>query len=337
MRCAAAIALTALCCTSVDRYRGAKAPDAPKITVLVPGYQGTFLYDGDKRVWISPGEAFSRGDFSLGSCDGGRLPLQPGGPITGFTIFPVSIDVYGGLMDWADQRFPGFVGFGYDWRANLLDSAQQLCDFIGDRHADVIAHSMGGLVTWLAVQRCGQHIDRAVFAGTPFGGAPGVFKDLFRGTETVRNTALLSPEALWTFSATWQVLPVRDDFFVDGEGKRVEVPISDPAAWRDWPQACPGLLGDRLKDRARVQLPVLPVPHALVVVGQGRQVTDAIRWTGSGFDLEHPLRADGDSTVVVSRAIPPFKAERLVYTSAAHVALLNDEGVRAAIEEFLKR
>jgi hypothetical protein len=64
-------------------------------------------------------------------------------------------------------------------------------------------------------------------------------------------------------------------------------------------------------------------------------VTDAIRWAGDGFDFEHPVRADGDGTVVARRAVPPFKAA-WVYTQTAHLGLLNDDGVRAAIAEFLK-
>src|SRR5262249_36847601 len=123
MRRFAALTLAAVSCVTADRYRGARAPDVPKITVLVPGYQGSFLYAGDTRVWISPAEALSRGSRSLGSCQAGQLPLTPGGPITGFWIFPVNVDVYGGLMDWAQERFPGFVGFGYDWRASLPDTA----------------------------------------------------------------------------------------------------------------------------------------------------------------------------------------------------------------------
>jgi pimeloyl-ACP methyl ester carboxylesterase len=336
----AAGAVTLSACVAGDRYRNARAPDLPKITVLVPGYQGSFLYDGDTRVWIAPREALARGDLSLGSCETGRVPLQPGGPISGFLIFPVNVDIYGGFMQWADRRLPGFVGFGYDWRISLLDSAQQLCDFIGPRHADLIGHSMGGLVTRLALQRCPEKIDRVVFAGTPFGGAPGIFDDLFEGTQTVNNTALLSAKALWTFSSSWQVLPVEDDFFVDADGKPATVGISNADNWNNWPKACPALLEERLHDRAlmreAMKMPLASTPHALVVIGKGGKAVDAVRYTPQGFDFRHPLAADADGTVVVRRATPPFAPERVVYTEAQHVALLNDPTVRAAVEEFLK-
>jgi pimeloyl-ACP methyl ester carboxylesterase len=340
MRVAAAVLLLPLVsCVFADRYRNARAPDAKKITILVPGYQGSFLYRGDERLWTSPLDVFSKGSRSLGSCDAGRVPAEPGGPITGYMVFPVTVDIYGGLMDWADARLPGFVGFGYDWRDSLPDTAQRLCDFIGDRQADLIAHSMGGLVAWLAIKRCGAHIDRAVFAATPFAGAPGIFQDLFHGTKVVNNTALLSPPALWTFSSAWQLLPMADDFFVDAQDQPARVPISDPADWQKWPQACPALLPGRLADRsvmrAALQQPAASMPRTLVIIGRGRQAISGVRWTGDGFDLEHPVRAEADGTVLVSSAMPAFKADRLVYTGAAHVELLNDEGVRAAVLEFL--
>src|SRR6185436_3451144 len=111
--------------------------------------------------------------------------------------------------------------------------------FIGARHANVIAHSMGGLVTMLAVQKCPEKIQSVVFAGVPFRGAPGLFKDLFLGASTNLNTAILSPEALWTFPATWQLLPRTDDFFVDDAGKPMVLAISRPETWGRWQLPCP--------------------------------------------------------------------------------------------------
>ncbi len=336
--------LTALClgaCVGADQYRVPHVPDVPKLTILVPGYQGSFLYDGDTRVWASPLETFSAGDRSLGSCDGGRLPLTPGGPITGFTIFPVHVDIYGSFMAWGQKRLPGFTAFGYDWRESLIGTAQKLCDFIGDRHADIIAHSMGGLVTLLALKRCGDHIDRIVFAGTPFSGAPGIFDDMFTGTKTVRNTALLSAPALWTFSSAWQLMPVKDDFFVDELGQPIELPISDPLTWRSnaWPLACPALLEARLADRAAMLNAegqgVTVAPGVLAIIGHGRPVIDFVRVKGQWFDFKNPVLADGDGSVVARRAEPPLKAT-IVTTDAPHAQLLNDDGMRTAIEDFLK-
>lgn len=331
-----AAGLMMLCaCTSADQYRARRAPEADPITVLVPGYRGSFLYDGERRVYLSPGDAFSRGDVSLGSCEGGRTKLEAGGPMSKFVIFPYVMDVYEGFMEFGRGALPGFTAFGYDWRQDVTESAKELCAFIGNRRANIVAHSMGGYVTLLAARECGAQLVSITFAGTPFRGSAGAFDDLFLGTPTVRNTALMSAQALWTFSSTWQLLPRSDDFFVDADGKQVTVPISDAATWSQWPLPCPALLEQRLADRAK--LPVTfeaPGPPVLAVIGRGRPTLSAIRRRGAFFDFEAPTSADGDGTVLTSNAAPPFAAEPL-YTDYDHVALLNDPAVRQAILEFI--
>lgn len=335
-----AVALLLLCgaaCTATDQYRGRQAPDAPVITVLVPGYRGSFLYEGDgRRVYLEPGSAFRTGHESLGSCSGGMKPLEPGGPMTKFIIWPYAFDVYDGFMQWGKERLPGFTAFGYDWRADLGWNAGQLCEFIGEHHANVIAHSMGGLVTMLAVQKCPEKFQSVVFAGVPFNGAPGLFKDLFLGASTFKNTALLSPEALWTFPATWQLLPRTDDFFVDDQGRAVKVPISQPQTWAPWKLPCPQRLVERLSDRAAMPVEFGTVPRrALAVVGRGIPSTRALRVHGGFFDFDRPERDDGDGSVLVTNATPAFPSEK-VFTAAEHVHLLDDPAVRGAIEAFLK-
>src|SRR5687767_5989377 len=106
-----ASALLATGCTSADQYRARRPPDAELITVLVPGYRGSFLYEGDRRAYLNIGDAFSRGDFPLGTCAAGRAPLEAGGPMTKFVIFPYVNDVYAGLMGWGRASLPGFTAF----------------------------------------------------------------------------------------------------------------------------------------------------------------------------------------------------------------------------------
>ncbi|MBL8955499.1 MAG: hypothetical protein JNK82_32290 [Myxococcaceae bacterium] len=337
MKLRAAALFLSLCsaCTATDQYRARRAPELERITVLVPGYRGSFLYAGEQRVYLSPGDAFTRGDVSLGTCEAGRLPLEAGGPMSKFTVAFYVMDVYDGFMAWGREALPGFTAFGYDWRQDLTQSARELCDFIGTRRAHVVAHSMGGLVTLLAAQQCGAQLDSITFAGVPFRGSPGAFDDLFVGTPTVRNTALLSAEALWTFSSTWQLLPRTDDFFVDDAGAPVTVPISDAATWSAWALPCPSRLHERLADRAKLPL-TFDAPHgrAQAVIGRGRATVSAIRRQGELFDFAAPLKADGDGTVLTSNATPPFPAEA-VFTEVDHVALLNDPAVRQAIAAFI--
>ncbi len=336
-RAALLLCVIAAGCTASDRYRGHHVPDEKLVTVLVPGYRGSFLYDHNRLAYLEPATAFRVGGESLGSCAGGMKPLDPGGPVTTFTIWPYAFDVYGGFMEWGEKALPGFTAFGYDWRADLPYNGGQLCEFIGDRRAQVIAHSMGGLVTMLAVQKCPEKISSVVFAGVPFRGAPGLFRDLFFGAPTNLNRALLSPEALWTFPATWQLLPRTDDFFVDEQGEQVTVPISAPGAWARWQVPCRARLNERLADRAAMPVDFATDPkRSLAVVGRGIASTTALLVRPDGLiDFERPQRGDGDGTVSVANATPPFEAE-VVYTTADHLNLLDDPKVREAIEAFLK-
>src|SRR5436190_16125306 len=153
-RSASLLLVFALGCTASDRYRGHPVPEGKVITVLVPGYRGSFLYDQNRLAYLEAGAGFRVGGESLGTCRGGMKPLEPGGPVTKFTIWPYAFDVYAGFMEWGEKALPGFTAFGYDWRADLLYNGSQLCEFIGERRANVVAHSMGGLVTMLAVQKC---------------------------------------------------------------------------------------------------------------------------------------------------------------------------------------
>jgi pimeloyl-ACP methyl ester carboxylesterase len=321
-------------CTAPDLYRSRRPPPAESIVVLVPGYRGSFLYEGEHPLYLTPGEALSRGSRSLGTCDAGLLPLQPGGPMTRFTIFPYVMDVYDGLMVWGRDQLPGFTAFGYDWRQDLTVTARELCDFIGPRRAKIIAHSMGGLVTLLAAQQCGAQFDAVAFAGVPFRGSPGIFDDLFLGTVSARNTALLSAPALWTFSSSWQLLPRSDDFFVDAEGAPVTVPISDPATWKAWALPCPALLEARLADRQKMPPSFdAPTAPALAIIGRGRPTIAAMRRQGDFFDFDQPSKRDGDGTVLTDNAAPPFSAQQL-FTEYEHQTLLNDPQVRDAIALF---
>jgi pimeloyl-ACP methyl ester carboxylesterase len=321
-------------CTTADRYRFARAPDEAEITVLVPGYEGTFLYEGDDRVYLSVGDALSRATQPLGTCKDGPRPLQPGGPVTRFSAWPYTVDVYDGLMRWATEALPGFTAFGYDWRADLYDSAHKLCTFIGPRRANIIAHSMGGLVTLLAANECGDHFTAVAFAGVPFDGAPGTLYDLLHGEQLWRNETMLESPALWTFPSKWQMLPRRNDFFFDTHGRRMSVELEKPESWSKWPAACPELLQAGLDARARMPLTLeRPAARVLAIIGRGRKSLAAIRLKNGKID--GPVWADGDGAVTVPNATPPFASE-VVLTNDPHRQLIDSPAVRTALTQFFR-
>ncbi|WNG32979.1 hypothetical protein F0U61_04610 [Archangium violaceum] len=359
-------------------------PTGDEVTLLVPGYRGSFLVtEGPEpeRAWLTVGQALSRGEKTLAIPFPGQRPvptygpLRPDGPLTQLSALFVSVDAYRSFMEFGRDHLPGFVPFSYDWRRDIRESAGALCARIeqlvaeggGRRKVNIVAHSMGGLVTMHCLLHGGaragerpwagaEHVKRVVIIGTPFGGGPGMFDDLQVGTETMRNRALMAPEALFTFASAFQMLPTRSDFFVDAEGRPVEVDAFDPAVWlkQGWgPFADPALREDEAYRAQLVRMldahrefrealsprPGLPSPafETLVVVGTGRPSVSGMRMVDGKLDLKNPPRADGDGSVQSARALPelPISYQRLD-SSAEHVELMSDRDVLHAVERFLR-
>ncbi len=376
--------VTALSGCSVARVRLAP-PTGDEVTVLVPGYRGSFLVtEGPEpeRAWLSPGDVLTRGERSLalpfpGQRAAARFgPLVPGGPVTRLTLIPLlaSFDVYRPVMEFGRERLPGFTAFGYDWRRDIRESAGALCARIeqlvaeggGRRKVNLVAHSMGGLVALHCLLHGGAepgtqpwagaaHVQGVVFVGTPFRGAAGIFDDLLEGTTTGRNTALLRPEALFTFASSFQLLPRDSDFFVDaagaptpldaydaeqwwtrGWGVFAEAPLRDDAAYRE--QLARMLEARRALAEALAPREGLPPPpfQTLIVVGTGRPTTSGFPVKDGGLDLENEVKADGDGSVLSTSAVPalPLPFERLD-SRAKHVALMSDDAVLEALSRFL--
>lgn len=350
------------CTAAVPTF--AKVSEGGTVTVFVHGYKGAFLDtdDGSRRAWLSVGQLTSAGHESLalpwpGQPHPPTFPhLVPAGPVTKFTAIPliISEDIYLSWLEFGRDHLPGFVPFAYDWRQDIRASGGQLCDFLKSLPASkiqLVGHSMGGLVTWSCLTQhpeLAAKVTKVVFAGTPFRGGAGIFDDLFVGSRTGANVALLSREALFSFPSAWQLLAAKSDFFVDAAGAPVVLDAFSASEWvnRKW-----GVFAERSTEADRVQLEKLLSAHAavaamieheplpssialLAVIGTGRPTVSGVRVLDAGFDFEHPATADGDGSVVATSALVPQPFTRLD-TSAEHVQLLNDHAVQAALDVFL--
>ncbi len=157
---------------------------------------------------------------------GGYSPSQPGAPATE-----------------GEQRY--YV-FKYDWRQDNVESARQLDAFI-DRirddyrdpqlKVDVIAHSMGGLITRYYMRygtvdvlddndfpvnmHGASRIRRVVLLGTPNLGSVGALRTLIKGYKI--GLGRIPPEVAATFPSTYQVLPhAITNWFVTLDGRRLD-------------------------------------------------------------------------------------------------------------------
>ena len=263
----------------------------------------------------------------------GRLALLD--PRAGAPIVSLGAVLYSHLKLKLRLRVAGFpvTLYGYDWRQDVLslgDSLAQQLRKHAPRAVSIVAHSMGGLVSRIALGRPGtEHVERVVLLGTPNLGAFSPLQAL-RGTyAVVRNIARLdhgrSAEQLaegvfGTFPSLYQMLPPTTNDGLD---------LTDP---RHWP-ACGPAPRPMLLEQARDFHRALPPLDArfTAIAGVGLKTFTAAERGEDGF--LYTLTRSGDGTVPVLSAAPP--GLRSYYTRTSHSDLTLDGQVAAAIGDVL--
>ena len=167
------------------------------------------------------------------------------------------------------KNFHSLFSFAYDWRKDLQQSAAQLHEFILEKRQyiqqkyeelyglknynvqfDIIAHSMGGLITRYYLRygnkdmpqdgslptitwAGSEHVDRAIIVGTPNAGYLDTFLELLHG-DTVQP---YPPTVLGTLPSYYQMLPAPSmkQILYKGRAKK-PVDVFDPELWikMDW-------------------------------------------------------------------------------------------------------
>jgi pimeloyl-ACP methyl ester carboxylesterase len=157
----------------------------------------------------------------------------------------------------APHRDENCFAFYYDWRRDIPENARLLGEAIervlatrprGDGKVDIIAHSLGGLVTRYYLKygkedvlddpaprptyAGSQRIDTAVLLGVPNEGSLDTFTSLQDGWRLVRR---LPAEAVFTMPAAYQGLPHPETGpFIDGTGARLDIDVYDPQVWQTY-------------------------------------------------------------------------------------------------------
>jgi pimeloyl-ACP methyl ester carboxylesterase len=337
------ILLGAVLSCSVAPRPDLPAPAGALATILVPGYKGSFLVDAHgERAWLNPEETFTPGDRTLALPFEGERPfngfgpLHPDGPMTRLGVLFIHKDIYSGFLEFARSALPGLVAFGYDWRKDIRESARDLCETIARlpvERVDLVAHSMGGLVAMHCLHSGAPKVRRVVFAGTPFRGGAQIMNDFLDGTKTGRNGALLSKEALFSFPAAFQLLPPEGEF-------------NDPEAWvrNGWGVFADAAIKADPAYRAQLERMLLAHRESDAALAGSRGTRDTLTIIGTGrptiqlvhpADREHPERADGDGSVLVTSAT--LEGAQVLQTQAEHGDLLLDEGVQREIARFLRQ
>ena len=209
---------------------------------------------------------------------------------------PVSLDAYvdilrslgvGGYRDesgalnevnYGPDHFTCFQ-FAYDWRRGNAENARRLHAFIEEKRAyvqreyekryglsdydvefDIVAHSMGGLLTRYYLRygtmdlsaavdtpavpwRGAEHVDQAVLVGPPNAGSAHALDQLVHGRDFGRFAPEYAPAVLGTFPSLYQLLPrgrhgvlraemdtsiVVDSLYAPSFWRRMEWGLADP-------------------------------------------------------------------------------------------------------------
>lgn len=240
-------------------------PEQPPV-ILIHGALGSRLHDAasGKEYWPGSIPKLLFSDYPSLQLDidaDTLMPLPSALVPDGVARSAGGIDFYGRILDVLEDvagyvpSTPGtparegkrrYYVFDYDWRQDNLVSVRELDAFIeGIRtdyddpqlQVDIIAHSMGGLITRYYVrygtvdvlddnnfpvnQYGAERIRRVVLLGTPNLGSVQALRTLVRGYKIIFGS--IQPDVVATFPSTYQLLPhAITNWFVDMDGQAVD-------------------------------------------------------------------------------------------------------------------
>jgi len=176
----------------------AAAPERPLI--FLPGILGSKLIDeNDKIVWGNRKSYFNFRNLAL-PADDSDIKIKPDGVIDSITIvWPFKVKQYGGLRSTLSDL--GYVEeqnlfiFAYDWRRSNYKNAALLEELIKNTPAlqsgefDLIAHSMGGIVSLILIHEleAGKRVKNFITLGTPYFGSLNAFEIFLSGFSGASN------------------------------------------------------------------------------------------------------------------------------------------------------
>jgi pimeloyl-ACP methyl ester carboxylesterase len=309
-----------------------------------------------------------------------RLPLNWRGDVQQYDELVVEAplrtvagkDIYAPFLDWAARAGHPFHAFAYDWRRDNLESADKFIEFLetvseqnGGTKIQVVAHSMGGLISFVALSRRPDLFHSVLFAGVPFGFSISFLEDMHAGTATGLNKRILRPQVLFTFVSPYCFFPTneRKSGLVKPNGERI---LHDWYSADDWEQQKLGVFGpfeasqptDEQREHlrralgrarefrrliARKQEESFWYPPIAVLASDTRPTLSTVVWNGPravrGWDFHAGTWEPGDGRVEFANAMPPEGVPFTVHkTACEHADLLNDTGqVSSIIEQLCER
>jgi pimeloyl-ACP methyl ester carboxylesterase len=275
------VAVLATACTATPRpdlarlYAMQANTDQPPV-VVIHGVLGGRLADAGtgREVWPASTWKLLFSDYRALRLNIDPETLEPQSDdlrVTGITDQAAGRDFYGRILqvlreaggyEPADPGQPVTSGgkvyyvFSYDWRQDNVETVRRLDEFIeqirrdhGDPslEVDIIAHSMGGLVTRYYTRygtrdvldgdefpvdsHGASRVRRAILLGTPNLGSAKAIRTLMEGFEL--GFEGVPAEVVATFPSTYQLLPhPLNEWIIKSDGQPLDRDLFDPDVWR---------------------------------------------------------------------------------------------------------
>ena len=318
-------------------------------TIVIPGLQGTSIQNRYPVPTTTSWSIKSLIEQQLTTIEFSAIGLSHGGEDFSATTlnYPESIFEfpYAPLISALRGKLgPRVYPFAYDWRASLVDSAQELAHFIKrlnrkldnsniswDGKYNFVCHSFGGLVfrgflekTDIAVRDV---VNKAVFIGVPHRGSLDAVDALVRGQSPAFGGRKEMRKIARTFPSVYELLPTYEDALKSSSGEALDV-----FAVESWQKNTTGskkryAIEQYYLDNAKEALAAAPLPlsdgyldpsQCLSIVGTEKGSTfNTLQYTktpvnqgedlgGQGWlDFDAADRSIGDDVVLLSSAHLP--------------------------------
>lgn len=255
-------------------YSVSNTTEQPPV-IIVPGILGSRIANNedDKEVWIGPVTRILFSDFDELRFDINPETLElvePEQYVTGITDRVAGQDFYGSIIDTLQDAAgyqAGTLGqpatkgdrryyvFAYDWRKDNVHSAKLLSQLVKDIRkdyndpdlkVDIIAHSMGGLVTRYYLRygeldvlnrddfpvtlEGAKTVRRVVLLGTPNLGAVNSVRSFIKGFEV--GLTRIPTETVATFPSVYQLFPhALNNWIVSENGTALDRDLFSRRIW----------------------------------------------------------------------------------------------------------
>lgn len=249
----------------------------PPPLIVIHGVLGGRLADRDSGEEVWPGRlrqlVFSSYDALRLDIDAsGTMPAPSPLIVDGITDSAAGRDFYGRILTTLEDiggyrhASPGtaanaderrYYVYSYDWRQDNLISVRGLDDLVErirddygnpDLKVDIVAHSMGGLITryfvrygtddvlndndFPVVYDGDRKVRRVILLGTPNLGSIASLAALVNGRKVVLGR--IDPEVIASFPSAYQVLPHKlRNWLIDADGNAIDADVFDIDWWRD--------------------------------------------------------------------------------------------------------